>query len=277
MFQDHADQHVNNAPHNARQAALDDEHQLAVIRRDKKRTPAVEDDRHRCRGGKALEERHQTHDLRPVEELDRHRDRADGQRKRRCQRDTGIGVEHAVQDEVQHQNAEVDEQRHQRLFHRIVGLVQKVEHGESAHAERVAGEDAARHLGRLSGEAAAFKDNANDIRAERAHHRADRQDEKQRIFRHVPDVAKIALRVLLRELAVKAREHDRADAVEHARRERGEELIGIVERTDGAVVERRGGRRVDEIAEQKDRKVIKGIILAAIERWSHLTPYRTQK
>ena len=26
-----------------------------------------------------------------------------------------------------------------------------------------------------------------------------------------------------------------------------------------------------------ERKVIKGIILAAIERWSHLTPYRTQK
>jgi len=28
---------------------------------------------------------------------------------------------------------------------------------------------------------------------------------------------------------------------------------------------------------ERDRKVIKGIILAAIERWSHLTPYRTQK
>ena len=87
-------------------------------------------------------------------------------------------------------HAEVDEQRHQRLFHRVVGLVQKVEHGEGAHAERVAGEDAARHLGRLSGEAAAFKDDADDIRAERAHHRADRQDEKQRVFRHVPDVAR---------------------------------------------------------------------------------------
>ena len=28
---------------------------------------------------------------------------------------------------------------------------------------------------------------------------------------------------------------------------------------------------------ERERKVIKGIILAAIERWSHLTPYRTQK
>ena len=33
-----------------------------------------------------------------------------------------------------------------------------------------------------------------------------------------------------------------------------------------------------EIVEQKEiEEVIKGIILAAIERWSHLTPYRTQK
>jgi len=32
----------------------------------------------------------------------------------------------------------------------------------------------------------------------------------------------------------------------------------------------------DSVAE-RNRKVIKGIILAAIERWSHLTPYRTQK
>ena len=97
-------------------------------------------------------------------------------------------------------------------------------------------------------------DHADDIRAEGTHHRADRQDKEQRIFRHVPDVAEIALRVLLRELAVKAREHDRADAVEHARRERGEELVGIVERAHRAVVEGGGGRRVDEVAEEEDRR-----------------------
>ena len=38
-----------------------------------------------------------------MEELDRHRDGTDRQRKRRCQRDAGIGVEYAVQNEIQHQ------------------------------------------------------------------------------------------------------------------------------------------------------------------------------
>ena len=32
-----------------------------------------------------------------------------------------------------------------------------------------------------------------------------------------------------------------------------------------------------ELYRKEIEEIIKGIILAAIERWSHLTPYRTQK
>ena len=215
--------------------------------------PAVEHERHRRRGGKPFQKRHETDDARAAEELDDHCQRADRQRDGGRRRHAGIGAEHAVEHDVQRQYAEVDEQRHERFLHRVVRLVQKVEHGERAHAEGVAGEDAARHLRGRGGEAAALEDHTDDVGAEGAHHRADGEDKEQRVLRHIPDIAEVTLRVLAGELAVEAREHDRADAVEHARRERGEELVGIVEGAHRAVVERGGGRGVDEVAEEKHR------------------------
>lgn len=62
----------------------------------------------------------------------------------------GIGAEHAVEHDVQRQYAEVDEQRHERFLHRVVRLVQKVEHGgrEQADAGRQVRPD---RRGRLRG------------------------------------------------------------------------------------------------------------------------------
>ena len=253
MFQRKAHKHIHDAAGCAERTALDDQHKLALQSVDQQRMTAVEHDRHRTGGGKSLCKRHNAHDPPAAEKLRDHHKRTDRDGGGGCKRHAGAGIEKAVEDQVQHQNAEVDQQRHQRLLHCVVRLVEQVKHGEGAHSERVHAEDIARHLGGFRREAAAFKDHADDIRAKRAHHRADGENEQKRVFRNIPDVAEVAAGVVLRELAVEAREHDGADAVKHGGRQRCEELVRIVERADGAAVERGSGRGVDEVAEKEHR------------------------
>ena len=51
LAQQQAHTEIDRAACHAGQAALDDQHQLALVRRDEQRVPAVEHERHRRRGG----------------------------------------------------------------------------------------------------------------------------------------------------------------------------------------------------------------------------------
>ena len=94
----------------------------------------------------------------------------------------------------------------------------------------------------------------DDRHGEDHEHRGEGKNHKQRVFHRSADVLLVFPFAYTRVFLVVLREQDDADAVNERRRDRGEELVGVVHCAHRAVSESCHGRGVGKIAPQEDAR-----------------------